>query len=106
MRVSQAFLALLWPIQRVSRVEGWNMNKARYLYSELSNAIQARLNCLSPDANDSQREWADKHEERILSLVREHMPSGSGFDNDTKIDLDASHAEKLVFHTSFHHMND
>jgi hypothetical protein len=34
------------------------------------------------------------------------MPSGSGFDSGTTLDLDASHADKLVFQTSFHHMDE
>jgi hypothetical protein len=79
---------------------------ARYLYSELSSLIQARLNCLSATANESQRQWADKHEERIERLVKDFMPSGSGFNSGTKIDLDSSHAGKLVFDTSFHHMTE
>src|SRR5208282_6628161 len=36
------------------------------------------------------------HEEHILSLVEDYMPSGSGFDSGTKIDLDRSHADKHV----------
>src|ERR1700690_131740 len=98
---------------------------ARYLYSELAKTVQARQNCLETMARyreesqipatarpsavnyfDNASEWADKHEDRILEMVREHMPSGSGFDSGTKIDLDASHADKLVFTTGYHHMND
>lgn len=74
----------------------------RHLYSELSNLIQARKNC------QEQRniEWFNKHTDRILYLVAEYMPSGTGFDNGTKINLEESHAEKLVFYTEFHHMHD
>lgn len=98
---------------------------ARYLYSELSNLITARANCnatlarisatanqnplsSSYDANGIHRasDLFDKHTSRIEELVSDHMPSGSGFDSGTKLDLDSSHAEKLVFTTSFHHMND
>lgn len=85
---------------------------ARYLYSELSNLIQARQNCAdimngfrSGDGNNAQ-EWFHRHEETIDNLVQRHMPSGSGFDSGTALDFDASHADKLVFHTSFHHMNE
>lgn len=96
---------------------------ARYLYSELSRLIQARRNSaqkmstLNPNAvsastamheNDYHQaeNWFDSHTETIEELVKQHLPHGSGFDSGTKIDLDASHAEKLVFTTSFHHMND
>jgi hypothetical protein len=75
---------------------------ARYLYSELSSLVQARRNCASKN-ND---EWFTKHTETIESLVDDLLPSGSGFDSGTKINLDASHAEKLVFTTAFHHMDE
>ena len=74
----------------------------RYLYRELAGLIDARHTCIER----GNKEWQDNHTQEILSLVKNHMPSGSGFDNGTKIDLDRSHADKLIFHTSFHHMND
>lgn len=127
----------------------------RYLYSELSGLVQARLNCdkqritgdirqtscqncqldiegirpfqvwrdrgnniSCPDNgvhtgrshvpvwdNANSAIWFEKHEERIEALVKNHMPSGSGFDSGTTIDLDSSHADKLVFRTHFHHLN-
>lgn len=43
---------------------------------------------------------------RAEMLTKEHMPSGSGFDNGTTIDLERSNLRRLVFNTSFHHMND
>jgi hypothetical protein len=46
-----------------------------------------------------------KHEQDVLALVKNYLPSGSGFDSGTKIDLDRSTPEKIVFFTSFHHMN-
>jgi hypothetical protein len=84
---------------------------ARYLYSELSNLVQARINCSKDFAyHQSQQtataEWFDKHTSRIEELVREHMPSGGGFDSGTTLDLDSSHADKLVFQTSYHHMDE
>lgn len=75
---------------------------ARYLYSELAMLVQAYKNCIA----SHNEVWQDRHEERILSLVKEYLPSGSGFDCGTKLDIEASHGEKLVFTTSFHHMNE
>ena len=72
------------------------------LYQELASRIQARLNC----AESGNVEWFEKHEARIEELVKNYMPSGSGFDCGTKIDLDKSTPEKLVFYTDFHHMNE
>ncbi len=71
------------------------------LYKQLAGTIQARKSCLA----SGNTEWFDKHTETINKLV-DKLPSGSGFDNGTKIDLDASHADKLVFYTSYHHSNE
>lgn len=49
--------------------------------------------------------WEAKHEEAI-SAVLKIAPSGSGFDNGTKFDRDRSNDRKLLFTTSFHHMNE
>ena len=77
---------------------------ARYLYSELASTVNAMHTC---ERNPQQYgEWTAKHADRISELVREHMPSGSGFDCGTHMDVEASHGEKLVFTTSFHHMDD
>lgn len=71
------------------------------LYQRLASLVQARHNCLVSD----NVEWRDKHEETILNLVKEHMPSGSGWDCGTEILLSASTGEKLVFKGSYHHMD-
>lgn len=83
------------------------MYKARYLYSELANTIQARRNCEErKDQSDTAAlEWFDKWTDKLIAFER-MLPSGAGFNNGTKLDLGASHAEKLVFHTSYHHMNE
>jgi hypothetical protein len=76
---------------------------ARYLYSELAAAIEARRNCDTRVPRNE--EWFDKWTERIDQLVQ-LLPSGSGIDHGTRIDLEASHAGKLVLYAGFHHMND
>lgn len=72
------------------------------LYREIASLIEARQNCRK--ANNT--EWFDKHEETILSLVKDFMPSGSGIDSGTEIDLDRSKPDKLVFTFGYHHMNE
>ena len=96
---------------------------ARYLYSELSSLIQARANVdkdlatlttpssIPPtpntlDAIQRKQDWLYKHVDMADELCKNHMPHGSGFDAGTQLDWDASHAEKLVFTTAYHHMND
>lgn len=43
--------------------------------------------------------------QRIRNEVNK-LPSGSGLDTGVKLDLDRSSAEKLVFDTEFHHLNE
>lgn len=74
---------------------------ARYLYSELAAAIEARRNC----ADMGNQEWLVKWTQRIQEL-EQLLPSGSGIDHGTILDLEQSHAEKLVMRADFHHMND
>lgn len=77
------------------------MIKAHYLYSELAQAVQARKACQV----SGNTEWFDKWTEKI-KLIEGLLPHGSGFDSGTKVNLEASHSDKLVFETSFHHMTD
>lgn len=50
--------------------------------------------------------YADTWEGYILDVVNNHMPSGSGWDNGTSINLDASSSERLRFYGGFHHMDE
>lgn len=72
------------------------------LYQVIAGLVDARLRCIK----DAKHEWEAKHEVMLVDLVRNEMPSGSGFDNATKIDLERSTPDKLVFYTSYHHMNE
>lgn len=71
------------------------------LYAAIAHALQARSNC-DKSGNTA---WFNKHEVRAILLTKLHMPSGSGIDNGTRLDLEASTPEKLVFKTEFHHLN-
>lgn len=71
-------------------------------YQSLAVSFQAYLNCV----NSKSKPWEDRHRATIESLVKEHMPSGSGFDSGTTFDFVASKSELLVFNTSFHHMDE
>lgn len=72
------------------------------LYQTLASKAQAMRNC----AATKNTEWEGKHEQAILDLVKEHLPSGSGFDSGTNIELDECNDSQLVFSTSFHHMDE
>ena len=73
------------------------------LYVALATICDSRHNCRENDQPG--RPWFAKWSDRATTLVKEYMPSGSGFDNGTKIDLDESGGSRLVFTTAFHHMD-
>lgn len=70
------------------------------LVKQISQTIKARENCIK-----SNNPWADKHEE-ILNQLNDLLPSGSGIDNGTKLDIEASKPDRLAFNFSYHHMNE
>ncbi len=72
------------------------------LYRELASLLQARDNC----RKSNNREWLDRHTASMEYLAKNYLPSGSGIDCGTKLDLDASKPNRLVFTFSFHHMNE
>ena len=72
------------------------------LYVILANKLLAIANCVQ----SKNTEWQTRHENDLIHLVKEFMPSGSGIDAECQMDYDASNPEKLVFTTSYHHMNE
>lgn len=74
----------------------------RKLYQELASVIDARLNC----KYTGNTEWFERHTERLEQLQRDYLPSGSGIDSGTKIDLDHSTGDRIVLTFGFHHMNE
>lgn len=75
----------------------------RKLYQLLATHLNAMENCRE-SGND---EWLDKHSDMVATLVKQYLPSGSGFDSGTDLDFDESKGgTRLVFNTSYHHMDD
>lgn len=77
----------------------------RKVYRELASSIDARIRC-NEKADDNSVMWCRRHTSYAEAIVKMFGPSGSGLDSGTQLDLSASTGEKLVFQTSFHHMND
>lgn len=71
------------------------------LYKIIASAVGAFKNC-EGSGND---EWRDRHEQKLQWIAKNLMPSGSGWDLGTKLDLDKSDDDKLVFYGEWHHMN-
>jgi hypothetical protein len=67
----------------------------------LASAVDARLRSIARE----NREWQQNHEKEIEWLV-DCLPSGSGWDSGTKLDLDRSTGERLVLYGGYHHMNE
>lgn len=78
------------------------MRGSETLARRIAHLVQARLNC----QESGNGEWFERHGDRLDWIARELLPSGSGVDNGTRIDLDASTGEKLVLHAAFHHMDE
>lgn len=78
------------------------------LYVRLARTVQAMENCRNPRFGSSPNtaEWLAKHTARALKLAHDALPSGSGIDAGCALDVERSTSEKLVFHTSFHHMDE
>jgi len=80
------------------------------LYVKLAGLVAAMKACEKvtgvDEAKARAKDWASTHRITIMDLVAKYMPRGSGFDCGTKLDLDKSTGERLVFTTDFHHMND
>jgi hypothetical protein len=77
-------------------------NKMTKTYQELAIKVQARLNCIKTENED----WKNAHESEILNIVECELPSGSGFDSGTHLDLEFSTSERLIFYTSYHFMDE
>lgn len=80
----------------------WKVPETRPLYQALVSAIEARSNCMQTKNQKWFCIWTDS----IMGWMKEHMPSGSGFDNGTFIDIDSSSENKLVLMVDFHHMDE
>lgn len=76
----------------------------RPLYQVLASLIDAHARCMERSGHAD--EWRKRYRDRIKALVRDKMPSGSGCDIGTKIDLETSKPDRLVFCVEFHHMDD
>lgn len=81
------------------------------LYRCIARWFVAWQNCIAREADPARKgpanlDWARRHRERVDALIKNHMPSGGGFDNGTRFDWKESKPDRLVFETAFHHMNE
>lgn len=69
-------------------------------YQRIASLLGAIDNCKKSD----NLEWEYRHAQTIEDIMQ-GSPSGSGFDNGTFLS-EKSTPDKLVFDTSYHHMNE
>lgn len=72
------------------------------LYTILAGKVLAIHSCMKQGATDN----ATKHTDAAEDFVKKYMPSGSGVDSGTKLDLFRSTPDRLIFTFGYHHMND
>jgi hypothetical protein len=77
-------------------------NMTNTVASRLASCIQARLNCIQ-SGNDT---WRDRWETLIGRIADDYLPSGSGIDRGTSVDLDRSTGSELVLLADYHHMDE
>lgn len=75
--------------------------RPRTLIQDIASTIVAYKNCIA--MNNTL--WQEKHLEHIHEL-QEELPSGSGIDCGTKIDIDRSNGSRVVLTCEYHHMNE
>ena len=85
----------------MKKLEKPHLGQSRPLYKLIANALQAKRNC----EESGNWEWRDKWNEKLDSY-QELLPSGSGFDSGSEIDIDRSKENMIYFHTSYHHMDE
>jgi len=68
------------------------------LYKRIAQALNAyKGNHISQEVTDA---WTD-----VIARCNDELPSGSGFDSGSKVNIDLSTPEKIVIDTAFHHMD-
>lgn len=78
------------------------------LYRRFAVIVDAMKNCaeMAKAHNpDHYNEMIANYGEELRQLLADHMPSGSGIDNGTKL-MDGATSERIRFYTSFHHMDE
>jgi hypothetical protein len=69
----------------------------------LIHTFAARIRTMQ---NANVLEVHERNSDEIVRLCKAFLPSGSGFDSGSTLDIDRSTPAKLVFETAYHHMND
>ena len=78
------------------------MMEKKKVYQEIASLIIAIDNCNQA----GNFEWMEKHESRIEEIAKNYLPSGSGFDSGSTVNIGDSTGNRIVIDSSYHHMNE
>ena len=81
------------------------MKKKTQLYIALASLAERYQNTCRQFAL-SHSPMAEHCHDEFYRLAKEHLPSGSGFDAGTKVDIESVTPRIMAFGTSFHHMDE
>ncbi len=73
----------------------------RNVITMIASAVAARANCA--EFGGPRKEAFDRWTEQLEAI---DLPSGSGFDNGSSVDIGQSTEDRIVLSTSFHHMTE
>ena len=74
------------------------------LYQKIAMEIDKLQRAEKETDNERSKLWAESAT-NILNNCNNLLPSGSGFDNGSHIDIGKSKPDRIIILTSFHHMN-
>lgn len=80
---------------------GYHVEAKKPMFQAIAETLDAWKRCKESGNLDWLSKW-----EAYLDQLAGALPSGSGWDSGTKIDLARSTSESIVLLGSFHHMND
>ena len=72
------------------------------IIARISQLLQAMENC----ERNNNTKWLSIWGDELYQIEKEFLPSGGGFDLGTQIAQDECRKNKIVFNTSFHHMDE
>lgn len=72
------------------------------LAGHIASLLIARENCRT----SGNAEWFQRHTDALETIEREFLPSGSGIDSGTTIDLAKSKPDRIILQAGYHHMAD
>lgn len=73
------------------------------LLQDIASTVDAYKRCR--ENPEQYGEWEARHLEAIRGFERNELPSGSGIDSGTKIDIERCTPYRVVLTAGFHHMN-